>query len=74
MRGGPYTTEERRALLDYCALDAAALVKLLPAMAPKIDLPRALLRGRSMAALARMEWAGVPIDVSTLERSVNTGP
>ena len=34
---------------------------------PKIDLPRALLRGRYMAAAARMERNGVPIDIDTLE-------
>ena len=37
-------------------------------MAPGIDLPRALLRGRYMAAAAAMEWAGVPIDMPTLAR------
>ena len=36
-------------------------------MLPRIDLPRALLRGRYMAAVARMERNGVPIDVSTLD-------
>ncbi|MBX7075615.1 MAG: hypothetical protein K1X71_20940, partial [Pirellulales bacterium] len=35
-------------------------------MAPKLDLPRALLRGRYMAAAARIEWAGTPIDTETL--------
>ena len=37
-------------------------------MAPYIDLPRALLRGRYMAAAAHMERTGIPIDVETLER------
>ncbi len=37
-------------------------------MLPKIDLPRALLRGRYMAAAARMEWQGIPIDVELLNR------
>jgi DNA polymerase I len=36
-------------------------------MLPKIDLPRALLRGRYMAAAARMEHAGAPVDLETLE-------
>jgi hypothetical protein len=45
-----------------------SLARLLPAMLPKIDLPRALLRGRYMTAAARMEWAGVPIDTDTLNR------
>ncbi|MFZ1932927.1 MAG: DNA polymerase [Thermoguttaceae bacterium] len=68
MRGGPFTSGERAALLAYCETDVVALEKLLPAMLPQIDLPRALLRGRYMAAAARMEWAGVPIDVETLDR------
>jgi hypothetical protein len=66
MRGGPYNAAERLALLDYCESDVLALAKLLPKMADKIDLPRALLRGRYMAAVARMELHGVPIDVGTL--------
>jgi hypothetical protein len=68
MRGGPYTADERAALLDYCQSDADGLARLLPAMLPRIDLPRALMRGRYMAAAARMEWAGVPLDVDALSR------
>ena len=37
-------------------------------MLPQIDLPRALLRGRYMAAAAAMEHTGTPIDVATLAR------
>jgi hypothetical protein len=66
MRGGPWTDDERIAVLDYCESDVDALARLLPAMLPKIDLPRALLRGRYMAAAARMEHAGVPIDMEML--------
>ena len=66
LRGEPYTADERRAILDYCQTDVDALGKLLPAMAPDIDLPRALLRGRYMTAVARMEWRGVPIDAEAL--------
>jgi hypothetical protein len=68
MRGGPYSSEEQAALLDYCQTDVDALARLLPVMLPKIDLPRALLRGRFMAAAARMEWNGTPIDVEALDR------
>jgi DNA polymerase-1 len=46
MAGGPWTDDERRAILDYCSEDVAALERLLSAMLPHIDLPRALLRGR----------------------------
>jgi DNA polymerase I len=66
LRGGPWTDAERVAILDYCESDVAALARLLPAMLPKIDLPRALLRGRYMAAAAQMERNGVPIDADTL--------
>jgi DNA polymerase I len=65
--GGPWSDIERAQILDYCESDVAALARLLPAMLPKIDLPRALLRGRYMSAVARMERNGVPIDISTLE-------
>jgi hypothetical protein len=65
-RGEPFTPEERRDLLAYCESDVAALGRLLPAMLPGLDLPRALLRGRYMAAVARMEWAGIPINAEAL--------
>ena len=68
LRGGPWSDAERAAILDYCESDVAALARLLPAMLPSIDLPRALLRGRYMVAAARMERNGVPIDVATLGR------
>jgi hypothetical protein len=55
---GPLTAEEKLALLDYCETDVIALKKLLHVMAPHIDLPRALLRGRYMKAAANIEWTG----------------
>ncbi len=63
LRGGPWTADERKALLDYCEADVDALAKLLPRMIPDIDIPRALLRGRYMIAAARIEHTGVPIDM-----------
>src|SRR5262249_19609740 len=63
----PYTADEASALLDYCQTDVDGLAQLLPAMLPGIDLPRALLRGRYMAAAARMEWTGVPLDPEALD-------
>jgi DNA polymerase I len=62
---GRYTPEE---ILDYCQSDVAALERLLLEMWSDIDLPRALLRGRYMAANATMEHHGVPIDVPMLAR------
>ena len=68
MRGGPFTAGEQADLLDYCQSDVDALARLLSAMRARIDLPRALLRGRYMATAARMEWNGVPIDADALAR------
>ena len=65
--GGPWLDSEHEEFLEYCTTDITALERLLPAMLPRIDLPRALLRGRYMAAAAAMEFAGVPVDVPTLE-------
>jgi len=67
LRGWPWSDVERAQILDYCESDVAALARLLPAMLPNVDLPRALLRGRYMSAVARMERNGVPVDISTLE-------
>jgi len=55
-------------ILNYCEGDVIALTRLLLVMLPRIDLPRALLRARYMAAAAAMEHNGVPIDKDMLER------
>src|SRR5262245_29400836 len=67
LRGGRWSETERRAILEYCEGDGAGLGRLLPGMLPGIDLPRALLRGRYMAAAAAMEHVGTPIDIEMLE-------
>jgi hypothetical protein len=66
LRGGPWSDTESAAILDYCGGDVVALERLLVAMLPRIDLPRALLRGRYMKAAAAMEHNGTPIDTETL--------
>jgi DNA polymerase-1 len=66
LRGEPWSDGERAAILNYCGSDVAALERLSPAMLPRIDVPRALLRGRYTKAAAAMEFAGVPIDTDTL--------
>jgi hypothetical protein len=66
LQGGPWSEGERQEIIEYCASDITALELLLTAMLARIDLPRALLRGRYMAAAAVMESTGVPIDVPTL--------
>ena len=73
MGGGPWSTAERRRILDYCQTDVDPLGALLERMLPGIlarpnGFGQALLRGRYMAAVARMEHTGVPIDYEMLER------
>ena len=71
MSGGPWTASEKVAILDYCAEDVDATMRLLDAMAHQLaEHPRrighAVIRGRYMAAVAAMEHSGIPIDVSAL--------
>ena len=66
-RGGPYSGVEKAALIEYCASDVCALSRLWKVMSPSIDTPRALIRGRYMAALAEVERRGVPLDIASLE-------
>ena len=66
LAGGPWGTDDWNRILDYCESDTAALARLLPVMLPQIDLPRAVLRGRFMAAAAHIERNGVPIDIDSL--------
>jgi len=66
LRGGPWTTEEQKNLLDYCQADVDTTAELFHRMLPLIDLPRALLRGRYGKAVARMERNGIPLDAPTL--------
>jgi hypothetical protein len=67
LTGGPWSEDQRRDILKYCADDVDALERLLPAMLPGIDLPHALIRGRYMAAASAMEHVGVPIDTVKLD-------
>jgi DNA polymerase I len=66
MRQGPWSKEEKIALLNYCETDVVGLAKLLPKMAPRLDLPRALLRGNFMKVVAEMEHRGIPVDKDAL--------
>jgi len=65
---GPWSAEEQALILDYCESDVKALSKLLPLMESKIDMPRALLRGRYVCAVAKMESNGVPIDTHLFKK------
>jgi hypothetical protein len=68
LSGGPFTDEQKEQLLDYCESDVEAVARLWRAMATGIDAPRALLRGRYMAALAAVERNGVPVDMFAFQQ------
>jgi DNA polymerase I len=74
LTGGPWTEQQERQILDYCAEDVWDTLALLAEMWEKIPDPHycrqnidgisaALHRGRTMAAFAWMEHVGIPIDV-----------
>lgn len=70
MQGGPWSPDEKENILRYCESDVDATVGIYHAIVRYLSDPdsfqRALLRGRYTAAVARMERAGVPIDVDIL--------
>ena len=68
LTGGPWGPAEQLAILDYCESDVVALAELLSAMQDQIDWPRALLRGRYMKAISRIQMNGVPLDEEALAR------
>ena len=68
MDNSAWSAEQQSDILDYCQADVTALAALLQRLALELDVPRALPRGRFMAAVARMEWTGIPIDVPAYER------
>jgi DNA polymerase-1 len=67
-----WSAKEQAEIIDYCAGDVYACERLLHVMCPRIELRHALLRGRYMQAVARMEFAGVPLDTSGLTRLLNS--
>jgi DNA polymerase-1 len=71
LSGGPWSSDERLAILDYCQSDVNGLAKLFSAMLNRwpltsMDLDQALARGRYVATVAQMEHRGVPIDTRML--------
>ncbi len=66
LSAGPWSEAEQQAILDYCETDVVALDHLLGVMQHQIDWPRALLRGRYMQAVSRIQMNGVPIDTQAL--------
>ena len=71
LTSGPWSSDERLAILDYCQSDVDGLARLFIAILARwplgpMDLERVLVRGRYVATVAKMEYRGVPIDASIL--------
>lgn len=62
---GNYTETQEKNILDYNNKDVLLTEQLFYKMKNHIDLTYALLRGRYMGCVARMEYNGIPIDVDS---------
>lgn len=68
--GGPFTDDERAAILAYCQSDVSLLARLFEVMMPDIagHLEQALQRGEYVKATAKMFVRGIPADPWTESR------
>jgi hypothetical protein len=66
---GPYSAEERQAILDYCQSDVDGLAQLYPRLIREdTNLIPALWRGEYMKVIAIAEYSGVPLDAALYQR------
>lgn len=66
--GGPFSSNQKQEILDYCFSDVEALDRLFPHIAATIpNWDAAHFRARYMWAIAEQERRGVPVDLKTLE-------
>jgi len=70
MQGWPFTPEEEQKILDYCASDVDALLRLLPKILAEqeFNLGVALYHGKFGVASTLMEHRGVPIDMEVFSQ------
>jgi hypothetical protein len=69
MRGAPFSAQEERDHLGYCADDVCALARLVPHIVPTIrSLPHAMFRAKFQWAIAQQERRGIPLDGALLAR------
>jgi DNA polymerase I-like protein with 3'-5' exonuclease and polymerase domains len=66
----PFSPEEREEALDYCQADVMATAGLYDAMVREAPfrLPASVMRGRYTKAAARVQHAGVPLDLDLVGR------
>jgi len=69
--GSIYSSLEKKALLDYCQTDVGALLSLLRAIEPYVNIDQALYRGDYQKTIASMEANGIPVDVELFTKIAN---
>ena len=67
-----YTEEQWREIADYNRDDVLLTIPLLEAIAPTIDVPAALYRGRYAIAVVDMESRGIPISLHAPGRAAGS--
>lgn len=72
LTGGPWSVTEQAGILDYCETDVVGRGNLTSVMNDQIDWPRALLRGRYMQAVSRIQMNGIPLRASSRSFSSST--
>ena len=75
LAGAPFSSDEAAGILNYCTTDVDGLTLLLPKLVQTLSprpywVDHALLRGRYVRSVARMENVGVPVDAPTLAHLV----
>jgi DNA polymerase I-like protein with 3'-5' exonuclease and polymerase domains len=67
--GFPFSPEEMRRIVDYCAGDVRMTRELASRLVPEIqNLDQALHRGRCAKAIVCVEWNGTPVDIELYSR------
>jgi hypothetical protein len=75
LAGGDFSADDQRAVLAYCESDVVATERLFPKLIDgRQNLNPALWRGEYVKTVARMEWAGVPVDLPLYERMARHWP
>lgn len=60
--------DKHEELMDYCLDDVKTSLAIWEVLGPEVDIPEAVMRGRYLKALTRVECRGIPADVDLAER------
>ncbi len=66
--GDEVPPDRQAELMVYCLEDVRAGLAIWRVLEPQVDIPEAVLRGRYLKSLARVERRGIPADADLIER------